>query len=72
MIPQSRNAEDPDASTPTRKLYPVPEVAKQLGGITERMVWTLIARGDLKSVRVGSRRLVTAEALDAFVKELVP
>jgi len=54
---------------PARDLYPVNEVAYRLG-ITERKVWTLIAKGRLRSVRLDGRRLVPAAALRDFIATL--
>lgn len=51
---------------PFRLLYPVPEVAQLLGGISERQVWRYIDSGELKSQRVGRRRLVHRDDLVAF------
>lgn len=70
MIPQSGDAAAPVQAIPERRLYPIPEAAEQLGGITERMLWTLVARGDIKSVKVGRRRMIPATALDTYVAGL--
>ena len=55
---------------PERRAYNVPEVAQLLGGVTERYVWTLLSTGELESVKIGARRLVPTEALDAFLNRL--
>lgn len=55
---------------PRRVVYSVPEVAELLGGVTERYVWTLLSRNELTSVKVGGRRLVPADDLDAFIEKL--
>lgn len=44
--------------------------AARLLGLSERTTWSLIARGQLCSVKVGRRRLVPRHALEAFVDEL--
>lgn len=54
----------------TRRAYAVPEVAELLGGVTERFVWHLIEDGSLPSIKIGRRRLVPAEDLDAYIKGL--
>jgi excisionase family DNA binding protein len=59
-----------DGTIPRRAAYPVPEVAVLLGGVTERYVWTLLSRNELTSVKVGGRRLVPADDLDAFIEKL--
>lgn len=61
-----------DGSVPFRLLYPVPEVAQLLGGITERQVWKYIESGELKSRKVGRRRLVHRKDLEAFANECEP
>lgn len=70
MIPESREIDEADSASPQRRLYSMREAAEQLGGITERMLFTLVMRGDVKSVRVGRRRFITAGALDTYVADL--
>jgi excisionase family DNA binding protein len=61
----------PNSGTiPDRLLYKVPEVAHLLGGVTERYVWTLLERGDLRSVKIGRLRLVKREDLQSFIAGL--
>lgn len=62
--------ENVDAEPPPRLLYSVPEVAHALGGITTRHVGTLIRAGDLRSVKIGRRRLVPVEAIREYIAEL--
>ncbi|WFE45341.1 helix-turn-helix domain-containing protein [Verrucosispora sp. WMMD1129] len=57
--------ENGESSIPYRLLYPVPEVA-QLLSLSEREVWRLIDTGQLKSRKVGRRRLVHRDHLAAF------
>jgi excisionase family DNA binding protein len=59
-----------DGRPPARKAYPVKEVAQLLAGVSERYVWHLIASGELEAVKVGGRRVVRAEALDAYLERL--
>lgn len=59
-----------NSSIPERTAYPVPEVAKLLGGVNERYVWTLISTGELPSFKVGRRRLVADIDISAFVERL--
>ncbi|HEY8691555.1 MAG TPA: helix-turn-helix domain-containing protein [Chloroflexota bacterium] len=47
----------------------MPEVA-QLLCISERLVWELVLCGELGSVRIGRRRLVSTSALDEYVQRL--
>jgi excisionase family DNA binding protein len=46
-------------------LYTIPQAAESLG-ICRRMVTFYIARGDLKTVRLGRRRMVHRDALEKF------
>lgn len=55
---------------PQRRAYTVPEVAELLAGVSERYVWDLIARNELGSIKIGARRVVPAEELEAFVDKL--
>ena len=64
--PESGSAD----SARTRILYPVPEVAAQLGGVTDRYVWSLIEKGSLRTVKLGRRRLVPHDALAEFLASL--
>lgn len=57
------------ADGPVRLMYPIPEVASKLGGITEREVYRMLARGDLASVTLGRRRFVEHETLVAFIEQ---
>ena len=51
------------------RLIGVPEVALRLD-ITEREVWNQLADGSIPSVKLGRRRLVRSDALDAFIDSL--
>lgn len=59
-----------DEKTGLRVLYSVPEVAVALGGITPRHVGNLISKGELRSVKIGRRRLVPADAIAEYVRGL--
>lgn len=54
-------------STP-KNLVPVPDAAV-IGGVSERTVWALLARGDLSRWKAGYRTLVDA---DQLVERLAP
>lgn len=58
----------PDVSS-ARALLPVDEAARRLG-IGRTTVFGLIRTGELRSVSVGRRRLVPADAIEAFVAKL--
>lgn len=51
---------------PGTRLVPV-ETAQRALGISHGTIWSLIGRGELRTVRIGRRRLVPVEALDEFV-----
>lgn len=59
---------DKGMSTPPRNLVPVPDAAV-IGGVSERTVWALLARGDLSRWKAGHRTLVDA---DQLVEKLAP
>lgn len=60
--------ENGDASVPSRLLYPIDEVAVLLGGITERQVARYIASKQLKSRKLGRRRLVHRDDIADFIE----
>jgi excisionase family DNA binding protein len=55
-------------ATPDR-LYTIPETCEALGGIGRSLIYGLIARGELSSLRVGRRRLVTGDAIRQYIAE---
>jgi excisionase family DNA binding protein len=57
------------APPPNRLLYPVPEVAVLLG-VEQRLIWKYIETGDLRSVKLGRRRLVPMDAIHQFLAKL--
>lgn len=57
--------------TPTeQRLYPIPDVQRILGDVSRTTVTEMITSGRLGSVKLGSRRLVPAAALDALIAQL--
>lgn len=52
------------------RLYSIPETAKVLG-IGRTTVYELLDAGRLKRVKVGTRALISAESIDAFVAQLI-
>lgn len=67
MIPEQRETDGP---TSGRLLYSMPEAAQLLGGITERKLWSMVAEGEIKSVKLGRRRMISATALAEYVHGL--
>lgn len=47
-----------------------PEECAATLGIARTKIWALLAAGEIESVKVGRRRLVPADAIDAFVARL--
>lgn len=60
--------ESGDVTVPSRLLYPIPEVAVLLG-ITERQVGRYIERKELRSRKLGRRRLVHRDDIAEFIRE---
>lgn len=60
------------ASEPTaRRLYSVKDAAELLS-VDKNTIYQLAYAGKLATVKLGRRRLVPAEALDALIAELKP
>lgn len=53
----------------TRDLYSIKDVAHRLS-ITTKKVYMLVAEGKLRTVYIGSRRLIPADVLAAFIADL--
>jgi hypothetical protein len=51
-------------------LVPLEEAREALGGLSESSVRKLLAQGDLESIKVGRRRMVTIRSLDTLVDRL--
>ena len=51
---------------PQKKAYGMPEAAK-VSGICRTKLYAAMNAGKLKTVKIGKRRLVRPEALDAFL-----
>lgn len=60
--------ESGDVTPPSRLLYPIPEVAILLG-LSEKQVGRYIKSGELKSRKVGRRRLVHRNHVEAFAAD---
>ena len=53
---------------PLKPLFvPLHEARRILGGISARKLAQLVAAGELESVKIGTRRLLTQRGLEAFV-----
>jgi predicted DNA-binding transcriptional regulator AlpA len=56
--------------TPVRRLVPIPEVRRVLGGIGHTTVYELIKKGEIEKVNIGRRGFVTSESLEAYMDRL--
>jgi excisionase family DNA binding protein len=57
------------ATPPARFLYSVEEAAYHLG-IGRTFMFHLLATGEIDSFKIGNRRKITRDALDAYVSRL--
>ena len=64
--PRSRGHESYDRDAGP-VVYDVPEAMRRLG-ITRPTIYRFLRSGELRSFRLGSRRLVSAEALREFIR----
>jgi len=72
LVDLLRDGRSSDSSTPpTTALLPVEEAARRLG-IGRTSTFGLIRSGELRSVNVGRRRLVPADAIEECVAGLGP
>lgn len=70
--PQQQNRaarRKPDPTDIEPRLYGVPASAIWLG-ISQAQVWRLLETGELSSLKIGRRRLIPREALEAYVASL--
>jgi excisionase family DNA binding protein len=58
-------------SVPARRLYSIAEAADLLS-VTRKHIYQLAYSGRLATVKLGRRRLITAEELDRFISSLTP
>ncbi len=54
---------------PERKLYAIADAAESLG-ISRSTMYELAGAGEVATVKIGNRRLVTAESLEAYLERL--
>lgn len=62
---------DPASTDTPRLAYSVDEAADMIG-ISRRSIYELLRSGQLRSVKIGARRLVRRSDLDTFLEELEP
>jgi excisionase family DNA binding protein len=63
------DVEQPERRPIEREAFGIPEVAERLG-ISRRTVYSMIEAGRLRSVHLGTRRLVLRSDLEAFLAAL--
>jgi hypothetical protein len=61
-------AEHEGSSMQDRTLYSIQESRRLLGGISRNMIYQLLRTGRLASVVIGSRRLISAEAIADLIE----
>jgi hypothetical protein len=59
--------QSPPAIIDNRIIYSVGETGLLLGGICDRKVFDLLARGQLEKVKIGRRTFATAESIHQLV-----
>ncbi len=64
----SKHQQSPEVFNMEKLLFTVPEVAGQLG-LGRSLVYQLVMRGEIDSIKVGRARRVPAEALERFIQE---
>lgn len=52
------------------RLVSVPSAARSLG-LAESAMWKLVAANEIRSLKIGRRRLIPVEAIDEFVAQAV-
>jgi excisionase family DNA binding protein len=67
-VVEAVKAERPAATDAPDRLYGVEEAGRDVLGIGRTATYDLIARGALRSVKVGRRRLVAASDLAAYIE----
>ena len=51
-----------------RKAYTVKEARALIGGISQAGFYKLVNAGELKTIKIGGRRLVPAESIDDLIQ----
>ena len=52
-----------------RAAYSVREARELLGGISQATYYQLVGSGDLKTFLIGTRRMTSPEAIEAFIRK---
>lgn len=56
-------AHSPNTNQPTPPIAVSPDEAARLAGIGRTSLYSALAKGDLKSIKIGTRRLIKIEAI---------
>jgi len=56
-------------SKPMENLFPVPEVARRLGGVSPWTVRAWLSQGKLRRTKVGGRTMVSERAIADFLEK---
>lgn len=54
-----------------RRLMPLPEAMRLLGGIGRTKTYELVNDGEITKVKIGSRSFITTDSLEAYLGRLV-
>lgn len=54
-------------TSPDRDLYPLPEAAERLGGISRSLIYKMIEAGEIHTVRLGRRVFIAADEITRIV-----
>jgi excisionase family DNA binding protein len=55
-----------DSARPLQSNFSIPETARDLG-ISERQIWKLLAAEEIRSFKIGKRRLIPRTEIQRFV-----
>ena len=63
------STKDKARSSIKRKAWSIPEARQLLGGFSHQTAYNEINSGRLKSFKVGNRRFISDEALNAYIRD---
>jgi len=52
-----------------RKAYTVKDARSQMGGVSQAFFYKIMKGGEIKTFKMGGRRLVSAGAIDEYIKQ---
>jgi excisionase family DNA binding protein len=66
---ETQDPKSAETSCRLAALLTVTEARRELGNVSRTTLYALIAKGRLKTVKVGTRRMVVSESLEAWIKK---